>query len=232
MQQQQVQPQQLEQLQVQQQQVQPQDAVAQQSGICGEQQQPSGGQQATAQSSETGNPNKSIICLEDLQIMQVQALPCIHCFHKSCLDDWQQCTDKPAHLVAEDTADEAEHQIGGNGGNAQQLPDPSAPVVAELSQLLEGEHRPLSATLLIFLSCAEVLRADFRTVLTICMRKLALREIQWHAFHRVVNNLFDMNYDTGYLDPKKDQAFLEHISTLADVHNHLKRQRIINIYYG
>ena len=56
------------------------------------------------------------------------------------------------------------------------------------------------------------------------MRKLALREIQWHAFHRVVNNLFDMNYDTGYLDFKNDQAFLEHISTLADVHNHLKRE--------
>ena len=149
MQQQQVQPQQLEQLQVQQQQVQPQDAVAQQSGICGEQQQPSGGQQATAQSSDSGNSNKSIICLEDLQIMQVQALPCMHCFHKRCLDDCQQCTGKPAHhcplkchlnicsLVAEDTADEAEHQIGGDGGNAQQPPDPSAPVGAELSQLLE-----------------------------------------------------------------------------------------------
>ncbi len=68
--------------------------------------------------------------------------------------------------------------------------------------------------------------------LTICVRILALREIQWHAFHRVVNNLFDMDYDTGYLDFNKDQAFLEHISTLADVHNHLKRQRIINIYYG
>jgi hypothetical protein len=153
----QVQPQQQEQLQVQQQQVQPQDAVAQQTqleittshgGICGEQQQPSGGQQATAQSSDSGNTNKCIICLEDLQIMQVQALPCMHCFHKRCLDDWQQCTDKPAHhcplkchlnicsLVAEDTADEAEHQIGGDGGNAQQPPDPSAPVGAELSQLI------------------------------------------------------------------------------------------------
>jgi hypothetical protein len=34
----------------------------------------------------------------------------------------------------------------------------------ELSQLLEGEHRPLSASILIFLSCAGVVRADFRTV--------------------------------------------------------------------
>jgi hypothetical protein len=157
-QQQQVQPQQQEQLQVQQQQVQPQDAVAQQTqleittshgGICGEQQQPSGGQQATAQSSGSGNINKCIICLEDLQIMQVQALPCMHCFHKICLEDWQRCTDKPAHhcpmkchlniqsLVAEDMPDEDEVQIGGDGGNEPQPPDPSAPVGAELSQLIE-----------------------------------------------------------------------------------------------
>ena len=75
-------------------------------------------------------------------------------------------------------------------------------------------------------------RTSVQLDLTICMRKLALREIQWHAFHRVVNNLFDMNYDTRYLDFNNYQAFLEHVSTLANVHNHLKRQRIINIYYG
>ena len=64
------------------------------------------------------------------------------------------------------------------------------------------------------------------------MGKLALREIQWHAFHRFVNKLFDMTYDTRYLDFNNYQAFLDYVSTLANVHHHLKRQRIINIYYG
>jgi hypothetical protein len=130
----QVQPQQQEQLQVQQQQVQPQDAVAQQTQL---------------EITTSGNMNKCIICLEDLQIMQVQALPCMHCFHKICLEDWQRCTAKPAHhcpmkchlniqaLVAEDMPDEDEVQIGGDGGNEPQPPDPSAPVGAELSQLIE-----------------------------------------------------------------------------------------------
>ena len=65
------------------------------------------------------------------------------------MDDWQQCTDKPAHhcplkchlninsLVIDDTGDEDEDPIGGDGGNVQQPPDPSAPVGDELSQLIE-----------------------------------------------------------------------------------------------
>ena len=80
--------------------------------------------------------NKCIICLEDLQTMRVQALPCMHCSHRRCLDDWQQCADKPARhcplkchliinsLVDEDAGDEDEDQIGGHDGD-------------ELSQLIE-----------------------------------------------------------------------------------------------
>jgi hypothetical protein len=153
----QLQPQQQEHLQDQQQEVETQVAVAQQTqleittshgGICGEQQQPSVGLQSTAQYTASGNTNKCIICMEDLHILQVQALPCMHCFHKVCLDEWRQCADKPAHhcplkchltmcsLLADDTADEAEHQIGGDGSSAQQRPDPSAPVGDELSQLI------------------------------------------------------------------------------------------------
>ena len=54
--------------------------------------------------------------------------------------------------------------VRADGSIAQQPPDPSAPVGADLSQLLEGEHCPLGASILIFLSCAGVVLADFRTV--------------------------------------------------------------------
>ena len=133
---------------VQQQQVQPQDAAAQQTQL--EQPQPSGGQQARAASSDPGNVHTCIICMEDLHSMRVQALPCMHCFHKRCLEAWQQCTDKPAHHCplrchltinsrdGEDTEDEDEIEIGGDGGLAQQPPGPSAPVGDELAQLIEA----------------------------------------------------------------------------------------------
>jgi hypothetical protein len=151
-----IQHQELLQLHQQQLQLQPQDAVAQQTQLeittaanSSEQQRPSGGQQATAQSSDI---HKCVICLEDLQVMAIQALPCMHCFHKVCLDDWQRCTGKPFHhcplkchlniqsLVAEDSLGSlgsAEDAIGVDGSEDQQEPDAMAPNAAELTQLIE-----------------------------------------------------------------------------------------------
>jgi hypothetical protein len=146
-QQQQVQPQQPEQLLIR---MQLQDADAQQTQLeittaanSSEQQQPSGGQQATAQI------NKCVICLEELQVMAVQALPCMHCFHKVCLDDWQRCTGKPfnhcplkchlnfQNLVADDSRPEDEVSIARDGSEDQQLLDAMAPTAAELNALIE-----------------------------------------------------------------------------------------------
>ena len=74
----------------------------------------------------------------------------MHCFHKQCLEDWHQSINKPPHhcplkchvnissLVNEDMEAEDEDLIGGDGGLAQQPPDPSAPVGDELAQLIEA----------------------------------------------------------------------------------------------